>query len=136
VADSAIGQQDAFAARLDKTTGTLVWATAAGSAASDFTTALAFDAAGNIYITGETLGTVGGDAANKGGVDVFVAKIGPSGGVHSYWQRGSAGDDFPAGIAVDACGRVFVGGFTTGALVAGQPNAGGRDMFVVKADLR
>jgi hypothetical protein len=30
---------------------------------------------------------------------------------------------------------VFVGGFTTGALVAGRPSAGRRDMFVVKADL-
>jgi len=55
--------------------------------------------------------------------------------VQSYWRRGSVGDDMAAGIAVDACGRVFVGGFTTGALIAGQPSAGRRDMFVVKADL-
>jgi hypothetical protein len=136
VAGSEIGQQDAFAARVDEVTGTLVWATAAGSADGDFTTAMAFDAASNIYITGQTLGTVAGGAANQGGIDVFVAKIGPSGGVQSYFQRGSAGDDLPASIAIDACGRVFVGGYTTGALVAGQPSAGGRDMFVVKAELR
>ena len=113
----------------------VIWATNAGSADSDFTTAMAFDAAGNIYVTGQTVGSVAG-TPNQGGVDVFVAKIGPSGGVQAYGQRGSAGDDFANAIAVDACGRVIVGGFTTGALVAGRPNAGGRDMFVVKTDLR
>ena len=85
--------------------------------------------------TGETLGTIAGGAPNKGGIDIFAVKIGPSGGILSSWQRGSAGDDLPAGIAVDACGRVFIGGFTTGALITGQASAGRRDMFIVKADL-
>ena len=66
---------------------------------------------------------------------MFVAKVGPSGGVLSTWQKGSAGDDLAAGVAVDRCGSVFVGGFTTGSLVPGHPNAGGRDMFLVKAAL-
>ncbi|HEY7376813.1 MAG TPA: hypothetical protein VIF57_31940 [Polyangia bacterium] len=134
VIGTEVGQQDAFAARVDKTTGAVIWATGAGSVDADFTTAMAFDAAGNIYLTGQMLAASG--TAGQGTVDIFVAKIGPSGGVQSYWQRGSAGDDMAASIAVDACGRVLVGGFTTGALVAGQPNAGRRDMFVVKADLR
>jgi hypothetical protein len=135
IAGTEIGQEDAFVAKIDKATGGVLWATAAGSADSDFTTAMAFDAAGNIYITGQTVGTVAGGPPIKGGVDVFVAKVGPSGGVISYGQRGSAGDDFPNAIAVDTCGRVLVGGFTTGALLPGQPGAGGRDMFIVKADL-
>jgi hypothetical protein len=97
---------------------------------------MTFDPAGNVYLTGQTLGTIaGGAASNKGGIDIFAVKIGPSGGILSAWERGSAGDDFPTAIAVDSCGRVLVGGFTTGALVAGQPSAGGVDMFIVKADL-
>ncbi|MFL5306752.1 MAG: SBBP repeat-containing protein, partial [Polyangia bacterium] len=131
-----LGQQDAFVAKIDKTTGAVLWVTAAGSPESDFPTGMAFDRDGNIYVTGETLGTLPGTTANQGGVDVFVVKVGPSGGVLSNWQRGGAGDDLAAGIAVDACGGVYVGGFTTGTLVAGQPNAGGRDMFLLKAALR
>jgi hypothetical protein len=135
VAGVEVGQQDAFVAKVDKMTGTVLWATLPSSPESDFPTAMTFDPAGNVYLTGETLGTIAGGAPNKGGIDIFAVKIGPSGGILSSWQRGSAGDDLPAGIAVDTCGRVFVGGFTTGALIAGQPSAGGRDMFIVKADL-
>ena len=107
----------------------------AGSPESDFSTAMAFDAAGNVYVTGETLGTFAGAATNKGNIDVFAVKVGPSGGVISSWERGSTQDDVPAAIAVDPCGTVVVGGYTTGALIAGQPNLGRRDMFIVKADL-
>jgi len=135
VAGVEVGQQDAFVAKIDKTTGAVLWAALPGTPESDYPTAMTFDPAGNIYLTGQTLGTIAGGASNQGGVDIFAVKIGPSGGILSSWERGSAGDDFPAGIAVDACGHVFVGGFTTGALIAGQPNKGGRDGFVVKADL-
>jgi DNA-binding beta-propeller fold protein YncE len=130
-----LGQQDAFVAKIDKTTGAVLWVTAAGSPESDFPTAMAFDVTGNIYVAGQTLGTVAGATVNQGGVDVFAVKVGPSGGVLSSWQRGGAGDDLAAGIAVDACGAVYVGGFTTGTLVPGHPSAGGRDMFLLKAAL-
>ena len=136
IADTEVGQQDAFVAKVDKTTGLLQWATATGSPGPDFPTAMAFDAAGNVYVTGETLGTFAGAASNQGSIDIFAVKVGPSGGVISAWERGSADDDIAAGIAVDSCGSVIVGGYTTGALIAGQPNAGRRDMFIVKADLR
>jgi hypothetical protein len=137
VAGVEIGQQDPFVAKVDKTTGLLQWATAGGSPDSDFSTAMAFDAAGNVYVTGETVGTFAGAAPNQGNIDVFVMKVGPSGGVISNWERGSTGDDIPEGIAVDPCGTVVVGGFTTGALVAGHPSptSGRRDGFIVKADL-
>jgi hypothetical protein len=135
IAGVEVGQQDAFVAKIDKTTGATLWATVPNSPDSDFPTAMTFDQASNVYLTGQTLGTISGGAANKGGVDIFAVKIGPSGGILSAWERGSAGDDMPAGIAVDTCGRVVVGGFTTGALIAGQPSAGGRDMFIVRADL-
>jgi hypothetical protein len=135
IAGVEVGQQDAFVAKVDKTTGVVQWATVPSSPESDFPTAMTFDPAGNVYLTGQTLGTISGGNANKGGIDIFAVKIGPSGGILSAWQRGSAGDDFPTGIAVDACGRVFVGGFTTGALIAGQPSAGRVDMFIVKATL-
>jgi hypothetical protein len=135
IAGTEVGQQDAFVAKVDKATGLLQWATDAGSPGPDFPTAMAFDDAGNIYVTGETLGTFSGTATNQGNIDIFAVKVGPSGGVISAWERGSADDDIAAGIAVDPCGSVVIGGYTTGALIAGQSNAGRRDMFIVKADL-
>jgi hypothetical protein len=135
IAGVEVGQQDAFVAKVDKATGQVLWAVVPSSPESDFPTAMTFDPAGNVYLTGQTLGTIAGGATNKGGVDIFVVKVGQSGGILSSWERGSAGDDMAAGIAVDACGQVLVGGFTTGALIAGQPSAGRRDMFLVKADL-
>jgi hypothetical protein len=133
-AGTELGQQDAFIAKIDKATGQLQWVTAAGSPDSDFVTDLAFDAAGNIYAAGGTLGAVAGPATH-GGVDLFVVEIGPSGGVLSSWQAGSSGDDVPLGLTVDACGTVLVGGYTNGSLLPDRPNAGGNDGFVVKAAL-
>ena len=47
------------------------------------------------------------------------------------WQRGTSDDDELTSLAVDSCGRVFVGGYTRGALVAGKPSLGGEDMFIL-----
>jgi outer membrane protein assembly factor BamB len=130
-----LGQQDAVLLKIDKATGTPLWMASAGSPETDYPTALAFDAAGNVYMAGATLGAIAGGGPYHGDVDAFVVKFSPSGAVLGVWQRGTPGDDIIAGIAVDACGRVFVGGYTTGVLVPGQVNAGGRDMFLMQVDL-
>ena len=130
-----LGQQDAVLLKVDKATGTPLWIASAGSPETDYPTALAFDAAGNVYMAGVTLGAIAGGAPYQGGLDAFVVKFSPSGAVLGVWQRGTLGDDVIAGIAVDACGRVFVGGYTTDVLVPGQANAGGRDMFLMRVDL-
>jgi hypothetical protein len=39
-------------------------------------------------------------------------------------------------MAIDHCGRVFVAGYTEGAIVPTRSSAGGQDMFIMKADLR
>jgi hypothetical protein len=36
--------------------------------------------------------------------------------------------------SLEEYGNVFVGGYTRGALVSGQANAGGEDMFIMKVD--
>jgi hypothetical protein len=59
----------------------------------------------------------------------------PAGELLSAWQTGTAADDELTSMAVDACGNVLVGGYARGALLPGQPNAGGEDMFLMKARL-
>jgi hypothetical protein len=51
------------------------------------------------------------------------------------WGCGRWRYDELTSLAVDSCGRVFVGGYTRGALVNGQANLGGEDMFILDAAL-
>jgi hypothetical protein len=63
-------------------------------------------------------------------------KFSPGGTQLAAWQRGTPAFDQITSMAVDRCGRVFVGRSTGGAIVPGAASAGRDDMFVMKADLR
>jgi outer membrane protein assembly factor BamB len=129
------GQQDAFLLKVDTRSGRLLWSAQAGSPESDYPTALAFDDAGNVYLAGETLGSVVPGALNQGSVDVFAMKLDATGALVSSWQKGSAAYDSATSMVVDHCGRVLVGGYSRGALVDGRPGPSGDDMFVLRAAL-
>lgn len=128
----SFGQEDAFVMKLDKETGAPLWTGQGGSADSDYPTALAFDTLGNVAVAGYTLGSVVDGGANQGGADLFALKWSSGGDLVSAWQRGTSVDDLVTSMAADHCGNFFVGGFTGGALVAGEVNAGGEDMFVLR----
>ena len=128
------GLQDAFVLEIDKATGNITWAAQAGSSESDYPTALAFDPAGNIYIAGETFGSVVQGDVNKGSLDAFAMRFDPNGALRSSWQRGTETAEIVTGVAVDHCGHVLVGGHSKGVLV-GSSTAGGFDMFVLRAAL-
>ncbi len=127
---ASFGQQDAFVLKLDNATGEIVWAGQGGSEGSDFPTAIGFDDAGDVYVSGYTNGSLPG-ATNQGGLDLFALKLDATGAWRASWQLGTPEDDLATGLAVDGCGQVFVGGFTKGALV--HASAGGYDLFVVRA---
>jgi len=133
---TSFGAQDAFVMKVDKATGNPVWITQAGSIGADFTTAMAIDDTGNIYIAGETDGSLVRGGTNQGSFDAFVMKFGPDGTLLSTWQKGTATYDFARSIAVDHCGKVFVGVHSQTGLLPGTPTtAGGYDMYVVQATL-
>ena len=109
--------------------------------------AIAVDAAGNAYVTGETIlgnfpTTPGAyDTAYNGGAsDLFVTKVNPSGSelVFSTYLGGS-GDEEGHGIAVDASGSVYLTGNTNSTNFPTTPsaydtayNSGAVDAFVTK----
>jgi hypothetical protein len=115
------GGNDAWMAKFD-TAGKLRWKQQLGTAESDVANAVATDNAGNVYIAGDTTGSLGGP--NRGGVyDAWVAKVDSAGRV--LWKRqlgAEDGDDEANRVATDA-GNVYIAGNTTGSLVG--PNRGG-----------
>jgi hypothetical protein len=102
---------------------------------------MATDSSGNLIVAGQIAGTLdygGGNLTSRGGSDVFIAKLDPSG--RFIWARrfgDSASFQSCHAVAVDGSGSIvavgeFEGGidFGTGPLTS----AGGSDIFVVKLD--
>jgi len=122
------GGYDAFVAKYDAS-GKLLWTRQLGTSARDVSFGVAADADGNVFISGETSGSLGGPKA--GNADAFVAKYDASGNLLWTRQLGTFAGDVSYGVAADAAGNVFISGFTWGSL-GGQPNAGVDDVFVAK----
>jgi hypothetical protein len=127
--DVSYGQQDVVVQKLNPATWEVLWSRQFGSAESDWVTDMAVDAAGNIFVVGETLGSVQRDFVPKGSFDVFMLKLDPSGMLLEARQWGSEEDDHPAAVAVDACGEAFIVGYTAGNLMG--TNEGTRDAFII-----
>lgn len=120
------GGFDAFVAKMNPTGTALIYGTyLGGGLQSDRGAAIAIDAAGNAYVTGQTESspfptTVGAfDNSFNGGEDVFITKFNPSGTalIYSTFLGGTSADR-GRGIGLDATGNVFVavetlGGFPT-----------------------
>jgi hypothetical protein len=96
-------------------TSSLTFSTFLGGSNFDQVYALAVDAAGNVYLTGQTASV--NFPSRTGGIDgnpdVFVAKLNPAGTQITYLTiLGGQQTDTPGGIAVDASGNVYVTGYT------------------------
>ena len=89
---------------------------------------VAADGLGNVYISGRTLGSLGGP--NAGGNDAFVSKYDAAGNFQWTHQLGTSGHDFSYGVTADGLGNVYISGDTFGSL--GVPSEGGNDAFVAK----
>jgi hypothetical protein len=152
------GTGDAFVMKLNSTGSTPVYSTYLGGSANDTATAIAVDAAGNAYVTGNTnsadFPTTAGAFQTTAAPCVvppqfcgntFVTKVNPTGSglVYSTYLHGSASGNSPgfsnsAGIAVDAAGNAYVSGetafsdFPTTAGAFQTLLAGRRDAFVTR----
>lgn len=119
------GAGDVFVAKLAPGGDKLLWATYLGGSSAEIddfrAAAIAVDASGSVYVTGSTKSadfptTPGAlDTTLGGTTDAFVTKI-AAGGASLAWSTllGGSGLDRGWGIAVDAGGRVVVGGETSG----------------------
>lgn len=113
------GDTDVFITKWNATGTALVYATYIGGSNRDVGLSVAVDAAGNAYVTGFTYsadfpitsGALRGSFV--GDSKAFVFKLNPNGNglIYSTFLGGS-GDDYGAGIAVDAAGEVHIAGYT------------------------
>jgi hypothetical protein len=146
-----------FVTKLDPTGSTLVYSTFLSDSGDNAGNGIAVDADCNAYVTGRAgsgLATTAdafqassagpspcqspGCAVRHTG-DAFVAKLNPTGSALVYSSfLGGTGDDFGAGIALDAARNVYVAGWTSSSdfpVTAGafQSTFGGNtDAFVAK----
>jgi hypothetical protein len=112
--------RDAFVVKVDATGTNLVYATYLGGNQDDVVNALAVDADGNVYLTGQTSSsdfpTTGGAFQTnlRGGTNAFVVALDPSGTnlIYATYLGGNR-SDAGFGIAVDTNGDAFVTGQTS-----------------------
>ncbi len=111
------GGNDAFLVKFSKD-GFLIWGTYYGGSGADDGTSVTTDGVGNIFMGGTTAST--SDIATPGTFqtafggganDAFVVKFSSSGVRQWATYFGSSGVENGEGVAVDASGNVFLGGF-------------------------
>ena len=117
---SHAGNADAFVVKINTNGTNIVYSEYIGGSRDDIGRGIAVDAAGNAFITGETVSTnfpvnnAFQSAFNGGGNDAFVTKLGPAGTPFVYsTYLGGSGRDGGYAIAVDKDGYAHVTGTTS-----------------------
>lgn len=133
--NSLTGIKDFFLTKYNAA-GTKLYTKQMGATGANTTAyATATDASGNVYVTGQTYGGLGGNTLT-GISDFFLTKFDAAGTKLYTKQMGVAGANTGASyVATDASGNVYVAGFTGGGLDGNTLTlAGFRDIFLTKYD--
>lgn len=110
--------------------GTAPWTLQFGTPTTDASSALAIDATGNLYVAGNSNGTLGGNT-DAGGFDAVLVKYNSLGVKQWSRQFGTTASDSAYAVIADGSGNLYVGGVTDGTLAGSLP-ATGTDGFVAK----
>jgi hypothetical protein len=112
---NAVGQTDAFVAKLNSLGDTWLWARSAGAGQSDSANALAVTPAGGIFVAGHFRGAVSFGTNNlssaAGSQDIFVASLNSNG--TWLWARPAGGtgqNDTALALALNSASEAFLTG--------------------------
>ena len=122
-----LGGADAFIGRYD-TSGTQRWLRQFGTSGDDFANGVVVDALDQIYLAGETTGSLGD--VNQGLTDAWAARYDPQGTRVWIHQTGTAPQDLVSSIAISSAYDFSLVGTTAGAL--GDTSSGGDDAYILQ----
>jgi enterochelin esterase-like enzyme len=111
-------------------TGSKLWTREFGTPGVDRAYGLQLDPQGHPVIVGYTKGNFDGNHAGNTSDDIFVTKYDPTGAREWATQVGTTAADRGYGLAVDAGGTIYVGGYTKGNL--GGTNVGDKDIYLLQ----
>jgi enterochelin esterase-like enzyme len=111
-------------------TGTKLWTREFGTPGVDRPYGLRLDPQGHPVLVGYTKGNFDGNSAGNTSDDIFVTKYDPSGNREWATQVGTTAAERGYGLAIDASGAIYAGGYTKGNLAG--TNAGDKDVFLLK----
>ena len=123
------GETDAFVCNFTPA-GVLRWTRQFGTSSYDSINAVSADGLGNVYVSGETDGSL--DGPNAGMTDAFVSKFNWTGARLWTRQFGTSSPEYGWGVSADGLDGVYVTGATYGSLAG--PQAGKGDAFITKYD--
>ena len=109
------GNMDVFISKLSSDLVTLNRTTFLGDSGVEQGAAIAVDATGNVYVTGQTTSTSPWsqiDADHQGNQDVFVSKLDADLLTHAGKFFGGDGDDAAYAIGLDGSSNVYITGYT------------------------
>ena len=111
-----------------------VWVRQFGTAGPDRANRVAVDPQGNVYVVGQTSGTLPGQSWAGGLSDAYLKKY--DGAANEVWLRqfGGTGDDDATAVAVDPLGYVYVAGRTGGEPAGAMMLGGVSGAFLQKYD--
>lgn len=126
------GEGDAFVAKYTiGSTGTLQWVKQVGGSGLDAAQTVTIDAAGKIYLAGETNTSLFGPAA--GGSDAWIGQVDSNGQWISAGQLGTPQNDEAYHLVAGASGLLYLSGQTQGSFpTAPSPNQGNYDVWVAQ----
>jgi hypothetical protein len=111
--------------------GVSQWPQTFGSDKNDGANALCADAAGNLYVAGNTSGVMEPDQSTNDNTDGFLRRYSANGSV--VWTRQfEIGDGSIVSASCSAAGSVFLTGRTTKTLPDVSTRFGSRDAFVIE----
>lgn len=127
--ETNFGSEDVYLMNYDLD-GNWGWTALLGTASEDVGIAITSDGSSNIYISGSTVGDLGGNI-NAGDRDVFLSKYDSTG--NPIWTEllGSADYDRASAVVQVSDTEIYVSGATRGGL-DGNTNLGGADIFLAK----